>query len=416
MMVRPLGALIRRLRRAAGPPGEGAPTDGQLLSRWVACRDEAAFELLLWRHGPMVLGTCRRLLRDDDSAEDAFQATWLVLLNKAGSVRQPEALGAWLHQVACRVAVRARARADRRARRERPECDVPAPAGLDEPSWRDLRGVLDDEIDRLPDHHRRAVVLCCLEGKSHAEAARELGCPQGTLSSWLARARARLRGRLTRRGVTLGSGGLAALTAGAAQADLSAVRGGALVRAAAEVAAGRAAPAGAVSAQAAALAEEVLRAMRMTKIKVTLATVVLVLGSAMGLLAYQGQAQQPATEPPANQTGSGAALPPGQQSTTKPPERGPGGGGLGGGAYFGKRWEYKALKRQAIEDLGHKAKDQGQLTAGLNRLGAAGWELVALDPGPNATGGSTYLFRRPARGGAGQPGVETGPAGGLRAK
>src|SRR2546423_13758494 len=120
MMVRPLSALIRRLRRAAGPPGEGAPTDGQLLGRWVARRDEAAFELLLWRHGPMVLGTCRRLLRDGDLAEDAFQATWVVLLNKAGSVRKPEALGAWLHRVACRVAARARARANRRGGRGAP--------------------------------------------------------------------------------------------------------------------------------------------------------------------------------------------------------------------------------------------------------------------------------------------------------
>src|SRR5262249_21093470 len=127
MTGRPLHTLIRRLRRAAGPPGEGAPTDGQLLDRWVTRRDQAAFELLLWRHGPMVLGTCRRLVRDEALAEDAFQATWLVLVRKAGSVRRPEALGAWLHRVACRVAARARAVAARRAGRERAEVDVAAP-------------------------------------------------------------------------------------------------------------------------------------------------------------------------------------------------------------------------------------------------------------------------------------------------
>src|SRR2546423_3544948 len=113
-----LRLALRHLRRAAAP-SEAGRSDAHLLERFAG-GDEAAFELLLWRHGPMVLGTCRRLLRDGDLAEDAFQATWVVLLNKAGSVRKPEALGAWLHRVACRVAARARARANRRAAREPP--------------------------------------------------------------------------------------------------------------------------------------------------------------------------------------------------------------------------------------------------------------------------------------------------------
>ncbi len=281
-----LQVLMRRLRRAAGPPGGGALTDGQLLDRWVSSRDEGAFELLLWRHGPMVLAACRRLLRDAHLADDAFQATWLIFLRKAGSVRQGRAVGAWLHRVACRVALRARAAAARRAHREGNEVDVPAPAGVDEASERDLRAVLDEEIDRLPEHYRRAFVLCCLQEKTHAEAARELGRAQGTVSAWLARARERLRARLARRGVTLTAGGLGVgLTAGAASAGVPAALVNSVVQAAtvAEV----------VSARACAFAEEVLQAMRITKVKIALTTLVLVLGCATGLITYQGQAQHP---------------------------------------------------------------------------------------------------------------------------
>src|SRR5436305_279966 len=187
MNIRPLGSLIRHLRRSVGPPGDGTPSDGQLLQRWVGQGDEAAFELLLWRHGPMVLAACRRLLRDPHAAEDAFQATWLVLVRKAGSLRDREAVAAWLHRVACRVALRARAAACRRGSREQPGVDVPAPADTDAVAWADLRAVLDQEIDRLPEHHRRAFVLCCLEGRTQAEAARHLGRPPGTVSSWLNR-------------------------------------------------------------------------------------------------------------------------------------------------------------------------------------------------------------------------------------
>jgi RNA polymerase sigma factor (sigma-70 family) len=431
-MARPLYALIRRLRKAAGPPGDGAPTDGELLDRWVRTADEAAFELLLWRHGPMVLAACRRLLRDGHLAEDAFQATWLVLLRRAGSVRRPEALPAWLHRVACRVALRARAAAARRAVREGPPVETPAPAGFDEASWRDLRAVLDEEIDALPVLQRQAFVLCCLEGRTHVEAARELGCPQGTLSAWLARARARLRGRLARRGVTLGAGGLAlGMAEGLAQADVPRVLVSSLVTAARGVAAAGAVPAGVLSGEAAAFAEEVLRAMRMTKFRIALATLVVGVGMATGLLAYQGQAQTPTTSTP--QAGSGAAQPPaavGGGTTAVPvpatgasgagavPPPAPGAGGAGGGAVrpparaSWPRWEYKALTRTEIETLGRKGEGGFRLTVGLNELGAQGWELVAIEPGAAGRGGdaagassSTYVFRRSAAGAMMRPGV-----------
>src|SRR5437762_2152708 len=105
MATRPLDTLIRCLHRAAGPSGDCTRTDEELLQRWAVHRDQAAFEFLLWRHGSMVLGTCRRLLADPHEADDAFQATWLVLVRKAGSIRRPEALAAWLHRVAIRVAL-----------------------------------------------------------------------------------------------------------------------------------------------------------------------------------------------------------------------------------------------------------------------------------------------------------------------
>jgi RNA polymerase sigma factor (sigma-70 family) len=425
-MARPLHALIRRLRRAAGPPRDGTLTDRELLDRWVRRGDEAAFELLLWRHGPMVLAACRRLLRDGHLAEDAFQATWLVLLRRAGSVRQPEALPAWLHRVACRVALRARAAATRRAGREGPQIDTPAPAGLDEAAWRDLRAVLDQEIDALPLLQRQAFVLCCLQGRTQAEAARELGCPQGTLSAWLARARARLRGRLARRGVTLGGGALAlGLAEGLAQADVSRALVSSLVTAAHAVAASGAVPAGAIPGEAAVFAEEVLRAMRMTNFRTVLATLVVGIGLTTGLLAYGGQAPTPSAPTPGAGTApaptggsgaSGASPAPALGSGTgtqavAPPAQAPGstpiptpraGGGAGQSEIpparaFGPRWEYKALTRTALEDLGRKGEGDYRLTLGLNQLGAQGWELVGIDSGANSTTSpSTYVFRRSA--------------------
>jgi RNA polymerase sigma factor (sigma-70 family) len=269
MTARPLSTLIQHLRRAAGPPGGGAPTDADLLARWAGRRDEAAFELLLWRHGPMVWAACRRLLGDVQDAEDAFQATFLVLLGKAGSVRAGGALGAWLHRVACRVALRLRAAQARRAGRERAVRDVPAPAEADALAGRELGAALDEEIDRLPRLQRRAFVLCCLEGKTQAEAARLLGCPPGTLSAWVARARAKLRGRLAGRGlaVTAALAGVA-LAEGPAPAAVPAALVGATVQAGV---------AGAAQAGVAELASGVARAMSVTRWKLT-ATVVLALG------------------------------------------------------------------------------------------------------------------------------------------
>jgi RNA polymerase sigma factor (sigma-70 family) len=204
-------ALVARLRAVADPAA-----DRDLLRAFLTDRDEPAFAALVSRHGPMVLGVCRRVLGNPHDADDAFQATFLVLARKAGSVRRPELLGNWLYGVAVRCAKRAKARAAKRQAREQPVIDWPAPeAG---PDWRDVRPVLDEELARLPDKLRAAVVLCELEGVPRPEAATRLGIPEGTLSSRLARGKETLRRRLVKRGITLSAIGVGMVLANAARA------------------------------------------------------------------------------------------------------------------------------------------------------------------------------------------------------
>jgi RNA polymerase sigma factor (sigma-70 family) len=181
-------------------------TDGQLLEAFLSGRHETAFEELLKRHGPLVLGVCRRILRDPHDADDAFQATFLVLLRKAGSIGKKESVASWLYGVAYRLAVRAKAKAHRRQAHERHGTPMTTTDPFEELIWRDLRHVLDEEINQLPEPYRAAVVLCFLEGKPYAEAGRLLGCSKATVSLRLARARNWLRERLDRRGVALSLG------------------------------------------------------------------------------------------------------------------------------------------------------------------------------------------------------------------
>ena len=182
-------------------------SEGQLLRRFASGRDEAAFSALVARHGPMVLGVCRRVLGTVPDADDAFQATFLVLVRRAGMLQDADSLGPWLHGVAWRVASRARADKTRRAVQEQEAAIATAaakPRGIDlegQAAGRELRAVLDEEIHRLPEKYRRPVVLCYVEGLSQEDAARRLRCKAGVLRGRLERARLRLRGRLVRRGV-----------------------------------------------------------------------------------------------------------------------------------------------------------------------------------------------------------------------
>ncbi len=196
-----LHTFVRDLCEQLSHAGQAGMPDAALLERWISHRDEAAFELLIRRHGAMVLGVCRRVLHHPQDVEDAFQATFLLLLRKVAGIRQRNTLGAWLHKVALRVALRARATRSRLP--ERVVEDVEAPQEKDDLLWRDLRPVLDEEINHLPDRYRLPFVLCNLEGKTNQEAADALGCPVGTILSRLHWARGRLRNRLQRRGVTV---------------------------------------------------------------------------------------------------------------------------------------------------------------------------------------------------------------------
>jgi RNA polymerase sigma factor (sigma-70 family) len=209
MPVGQLNQVLRHLRRAARP--DDSATDAELLECFVRRRDEAAFEALVRRHGPLVLGVCRRVLRNEADAEDAFQATFVVLARKAASLRQRGLVGNWLYGVAHNTALKARAMNQKRRAKEQQgaAARVAAPDG----AWQELQGVLDEELSRLPEKYRVPVVLCDLEGKAIKEAARLLGVPQGTAASRLARGRAVLAQRLARHGIILSGGALAALVA-----------------------------------------------------------------------------------------------------------------------------------------------------------------------------------------------------------
>ena len=197
---------------------EPPPTDAILLGEFADRRDPAALELLVRRHGPMVYGVCRRVATDPHDAEDAFQATFLVLVRRASGLRRPERLANWLYGVALRVARKARDAARKRRGRQEPLADVPAPEPAGDWIWRDLRAALDAELSRLPEKYRAPVVLCHLEGHTLDETARHLGWPKGTVAGRLSRARALLRGRLARRGVTMTAAALGLALAESARA------------------------------------------------------------------------------------------------------------------------------------------------------------------------------------------------------
>jgi RNA polymerase sigma factor (sigma-70 family) len=199
------GAVLDQLDRLFNRGTSAGLSEGALLERYVVDRDEAAFAALVARHGPMVLGVCRRVLRDERDVEDAFQATFLVLVRRAGAIRDGDLVGSWLHGVAHRVAVRARAHAARRFVYEQSTDEPIEPRTVGSPSTdverRELAAIVDEEIRRLPSHLRAPVVLCYLDGMTHEEAAGRLHWPVGTVRSRMARARDVLRQRLSRRGV-----------------------------------------------------------------------------------------------------------------------------------------------------------------------------------------------------------------------
>jgi RNA polymerase sigma-70 factor (ECF subfamily) len=298
------GRIIDRLRKAFRAGGAGL-SDGQLLTCFVERRDEAAFEALVRRHGPMVLGACRRVLRSHHDAEDAFQATFLVLARKAASIKSPEALGNWLYGVAYNVAQKARATNFRRQARERQVAAMPEPGAVrEECPGDDLRPLLDHELSRLPEKYRLPVVLCDLEGRPRKDVARQLNIVEGTLSSRLTTARSLLATRLARRGLLLSAGALAAaLSPSAASACVPASLVDSTVKGALAFAAGRAAAGGVISTSVTILTERVLKAMFMTRVKLAAVFVLsigLVLaGSAIANRALTAEPNAPRAAAPA---------------------------------------------------------------------------------------------------------------------
>ena len=293
MRTSPLSVVIRHLMADLGPHG-GALTDGELLARFLSSRDPAALAALVRRHAPMVWGVCCRLLHNHQDAEDAFQATFLVLVKKAAGVPR-HAVANWLYGVARQTAIRLRALAAKRGRRESQVVNMPElrgqESGVRDRDGSDLQAVLDEELGRLPNHYRGVLVLCDLEGMTRKEAARQLAIPEGSVASRLARARVMLAKRLTRRGIALSGGSAAAALAGSASASAPPALVASTIEAASLLAAGKAAATGAISAKVAALTAGMAKAMFIAKIKSVLAMVLvaLALAGAAGLI-YQTQA------------------------------------------------------------------------------------------------------------------------------
>jgi RNA polymerase sigma factor (sigma-70 family) len=296
----PLSHFIHNFRRQAALRDVGEVADGDLLRRFARGRDEDAFAALVHRHGPLVLGVCRRVLHDPNDADDAFQATFLVLARKAGSIADPGRLANWLYGVANRVAQKARVSSARERARRQPVTDLPARESGQSADWEEVRRILDDEVQRLPHRFRAPLVLCYLQGQTREQAAERLGWSAGAVKGMLERGREVLRTRLVRRGIGLSAGSLAAMLSGNA---LSAAVPAALADTTVKAALGFAV-ASAVAGHAAALAEGVLQAMWMTRMKTALAAVLVLglVGTGAGVLAFGGRPAEPETprqsEPP----------------------------------------------------------------------------------------------------------------------
>jgi RNA polymerase sigma factor (sigma-70 family) len=307
MSMQHVGSVLSFLRQAVGVPNANELSDAQLLERFTDGHDQGAFEALMQRHAPLVWGVCRRVARDAQDAEDAFQATFLVLLRKAGSLTGRWSLASWLYGVGYRLALNANTHATRRQARERKAANMtdtkPAAA-----AWQELWPLLDTELNRLPEKYRAPLILCYLEGKSNEQAARALGRPVGSISRQLARGRELLRKRLDRRGVVLSAGAVGTVLA--QQAATAAVPASAMsmtMMAAHVIAATGETTATVASARVATLTEGMMRAMFMTKLKIAAALLVACVALAGSLLVRQVFANGPGAKAVEEETPKEAA-------------------------------------------------------------------------------------------------------------
>ncbi len=290
--------FLRHLRRLVGTPGFSDLSDKELLQRFAGQHEETAFDALVQRHGPMVLGVCRRVLNHEHDAEDAFQAVFLVLARKAASIRWRTAVGPWLYEVAYRIAMKARTRSLRRREQEAKAETIVHEDAVGDMTLRELQAVLDEELHRLPERYRAPLVLCYLEGKTREEAAEQLGWTLGMVRGRLERGRHALRARLARRSLPLSAVVLAAaLTGNAARAAVPAGLSQATVAAGLHFNTGNAAT-GLISTQAMSLAKGVLNTMYLAKLKLA-AAVILAIGIAAtgaGVLTHHALAGRPALD------------------------------------------------------------------------------------------------------------------------
>ncbi len=264
-----MSRVVGYLRRVALLQEADRLTDAQLLESFLVGQEEAAFEALVRRHGPMILGVCRRVLHDPHDAEDAFQATFLVLLRKAAGIGKRELLANWLYGVAHRTALQARKSTARRRAKERQVEAMAQKQVTADDAIRDMLPLLDKELSRLPDKYRVPIILCDLEGKTRKNAAQQLGLPEATLSMRLDRARVMLGNRLARHGKTLSGSAVAlAVTQSMASASVPHSLVASTVKSVSLIVAGKTGVAAAISAKVAALTEGVVRTMLLTKLKV----------------------------------------------------------------------------------------------------------------------------------------------------
>jgi RNA polymerase sigma factor (sigma-70 family) len=320
-----LQAVVREIRHLATVPKAKDRTDGDLLRTFLSDNDQPAFTELVRRHAPMVLSVCRRVLYNAQDAEDAFQAAFLLLARQAASIRQTESLAGWLHGVAYRMATNARRAASRRRRHETQSTAVSPPNPAWTVAWREVQAVLDEEIQRLPEVYRQPFVLCCLENRSCAETARQLGLKEGTVWSRVARARQKLQVRLTKRGVALTAVlGAAALSGNTALSAVPPSLISSSIQAATHVAAAPTTVSGLVSPNVAALVEGGNRGMVLTKGKTLMLLLLTALGVGVAGASVLAQREGPPTpakprqetappnrpkEPPVGRTGAVALRP-----------------------------------------------------------------------------------------------------------
>ncbi len=286
-------SILNHLRQVVAHHAQGGLSDADLLDRFASRRDEAAFEVLVWRYGPMVLGLGRRMLRSPQDADDVLQATFLALVRQAARVRG-DSLGAWLHKVAYRVALQVRVQ--RRKHVALPLEDTNGAEASDSLQENEIRLFLDEELQRLPRKYRTPLVLSYLQGLTNREIAAELRCPVGTIFTRLARGRELLRTRLTRRGVTLPASAVtAAMIAAAPATVISADLAKTTIQGAMAFAGGVTT----VAPHVAALTKGVLQMMWLSRLKVAAAVLALVLvaGSGAGLLAFRAPAQEREAQP-----------------------------------------------------------------------------------------------------------------------